>query len=533
MKERQKVVLLGFDACDIDIVRALARDGKLPTFRRLLQEWSGAKVQNPFGFFVGSTWTSFFTARTAATLGYHCWDTITVNYERRLTCPSEIRGRRFWDVLGDAGRKVAVLDVPHSRADAEQPVLEISEYGCHDRHFGLRSSRQHVRDEIVSRFGFHPILTIDPFAERHFAADDYVHRAGGFRTAEEEGAFQRDLLAGLQRKRDLSRWIYQQDDWDLFLSVFGESHAVGHQAWYLHDPNHPKHDALLAKQLGDSLEKVYAGLDCALGEHLALIGKEVTALVLLSHGMQAHYDGTYTLEPALTRLDTFYRSGLRGNALGKLVKGGWQRVGDGGRKLLAKPLAAGLRQVQRASPSPAYAEMDIWPSGRAPQRFYMSPNNSVYGGVRINLQGREAAGLVAPGKEFDAVCERLRSDLLELINVDNGCPVIRAVERTDAHYKRAATDELPDLLIDWNHDALVETVWSPKIGMIHAPYTHWRTGDHRPGGFLFAKGPGIASAADLGTIDNRNLGPTISAMLGIELRDVDGAPAPALLQRSH
>jgi predicted AlkP superfamily phosphohydrolase/phosphomutase len=532
VNQRQKVVLLGFDACDIDIVRALTREGKLPTFRRLLQDWASAKVKNPYGFFVGSTWTSFFTACTAATLGYHSWDTITLNYERRLTCPSEIRGRRFWDVLGDAGRKVAVLDVPHSRAAAEQSVLEITEYGCHDRHFGLRSSRQWVSDEIVNRFGFHPVLTVDPFAERHFAADDYVHRAGAFRTAEEEGAFQRDLLAGLQRKRDLSSWIYKQNEWDLFISVFGESHAVGHQAWYLHDPKHPKHNAVLAKQLGDSLEKVYAELDRALAEHLALIGEDVNALVLLSHGMQAHYDGTCMLEPALTRLDRFYRSGLRGNALGKLVKCGWQHLGARGRKLLAKPLSGSLRQVHRIAPAPVYVEMDIGPSGRAPQRFFMSPNNSVYGGVRVNLRGREAAGLVAPGHGFDAVCEQVAADLLELINIDDGCPVIRAVERTDAHYKRAATDELPDLLIDWNHDAPVETVWSPKTGMIHAPYTHWRTGDHRPGGFLLARGPKIPSGADLGAIDNRNLGPTIAAMLGIELPDVDGIPAAALLQRS-
>lgn len=533
MKQPKKTALLGFDACDIDIVRAMARAGKLPTFQRLLQQWTGATVRNPYGFFVGSTWTSFYTARTAATLGYHSWDTITVNYERRMTCPSEIRGRCFWDVLGDAGRKVAVLDVPHTRADAEQPVLEISEYGCHDRHFGMRSSRPHVRDEIVSRFGFHPILTVDPFAERHFAADDYIHRAGAFRTAEEEGAFQRDLLAGLQRKRDVSRWIYKLDDWDLFISIFGESHAVGHQSWYLHDPGHPRHDAVLAKQLGDSLEKVYIGLDEALAEHLALIGADANVLVLLSHGMQAHYDGTYLLEPALTRLDAFYRSGLQGDPLGKLVKRAWQHLGDGGRKLLAKPLAAGLRQVERVRPSRVYGDVDIFTSGRAAQRFYMSPNNSVYGGVRINLRGRETAGLVEPGREFDTLCERLAADLLELINVDNGCPVIRAVERTDAHYKRLAVDELPDLLIDWNHDVPVETVWSPKIGIIHAPYTHWRTGDHRPGGFLFARGPGIPSGADLGIIDNRNLGPTMSAMLGVELPDVDGVPVPALLQPAN
>ena len=531
MNERTKVALLGFDACDIDIVRAFARAGKLTTFRRLFQGWTSAKVRNPHGFFVGATWTSFFTARSAAILGFHSWDTITPDYERRLTSPLEVVAPRFWNVLGDSGRKVAVLDVPHSRATEDQSAIEISEYGCHDRHFGLRSSRRNVRDEIASRFGFHPIFTVEPFAERHFAADDYVHRAGPIRTAEEEDSLHRDLLAGLQRKQDLSGWLYKQDEWDLFISIFGESHAVGHQSWYLHDPKHPRHNPVLAQELGDPLEKVYAGLDRALADHLALIGENSNTLVLLSHGMQAHYDGTYILEPALSRIDAFHRSGLNGSMPGKWVKAAWLKLGNPGRELLAKPLAVALRRHYRMSPAPAYFESDMGPSSRSRQRFFMSPNNSVYGGVRINLKGRESAGIVSPGSEFDLLCEQLTQDLLSLINVDTGDPVIRSVERTDSHYARTAVDELPDLLIDWNHDVPVETVWSPKTGMIHAPYWQWRTGDHRPGGFLLAHGPNITPGADLGSIENRDLGPTICAMLGIELTGVEGRPISALINR--
>lgn len=525
----QRVSLLGFDACDIGVVRSLARAGKLPTFQRLLQQWSFAEVRNPYGFFVGATWTSFFTARAAGKLGFHCWDTIAPNYERRLTSPVEIVGKRFWDVLADSGRKTAVLDVPHSRATAEQAALEITEYGNHDRHFGLRASRRGLCDEIANRFGFHPVFTVDPFAERHFAADDYVHRADPLRTAEEERLLQRDLLDGLERKQRLSCWIYQQDSWDLFISIFGESHAVGHQCWYLHDRTHPRHNPALARSLGDSLEKVYARLDGALAEHLAMIGKESTVLVLLSHGMQAHYDGTYILEPVLARIDAFDRCGLRGSAAGKLVKAGWLKLNEPARARFAGPLMTALRQQLRVSPPYAYFETDIGPAARSKQRFYMSPNNSVYGGVRINVRGRESAGLVHPGADFDAVCEKLRRDLLALINVDTGEPVVLAVARTDACYDRDWVDELPDLLIDWNHEAPIETVWSPKTGVIHAPYWHWRTGDHRPGGFLFAKGESIPAGADLGQVENRDVGPTICAMLGVNLADVDGRPIPAFI----
>jgi predicted AlkP superfamily phosphohydrolase/phosphomutase len=526
---RRKIVLLGFDACDADLVRDFVRAGKLPTFRRLLDEWSWAQVVNPFGFFVGAVWTSFFTARSVEKNGFHCWETVTPGYEWRLTSPAEIAAPRFWDALGESGRKAAVIDVPHSRAFESHSVLEISEYGCHDRHFGLRSSNAKVRDDVVSRFGFHPVFTMDPFAEKHFTGDDYAHRAGALRTREEETLFQRDLLAGLQKKNDLVQWVYQKEDWDLFIAVFGESHAVGHQSWYLHDAKHPRHNPGLARSLGDPLEKVYGALDRSLAGLLSTIGSDATVLVLLSHGMQAHYDGTYILEPALARLNSFVRTGVQGSLPGRLVKSGWLRLNDGQRKLLGAPLRFVLRQhLGRHAPPPDF-ETDIGAYRRAQQLFYMSPNNSVYGGVRVNLKGREPSGKVSPGAEFDAVCEQLTLDLASLINVETGGPVVRSVARTDAYYKRDPADELPDLLIDWNHEAPVETVWSPKTGVIHAPYWHWRTGDHRPGGLLLAKGPNLPEAAHLGAIENFDLGPTICAMLGVELKDVDGRPVQAFL----
>jgi predicted AlkP superfamily phosphohydrolase/phosphomutase len=529
MRSRAPIILLGFDACDIGLLRKFVKAGKLPTFSRLSQEWAFARVRNPYGLFVQTVWPSFFTSKSSGRLGFNCWETVSLNYERRFTSPLEIRGQPFWYALGDAGRKVAVLDVPHSRAAERDDIVEVSEYAAHDRHFGLRTSPRGLRDEIVNRFGFHPVLSKDPYLTRTFAADDYVHRAGALRTAEEEGLLLRDLRAGLQRKLEFSKWIYRQNDWDLFIAIFGESHAVGHQSWYLHDPTHPRHDPTLARALGDPLETMYAALDRALADLLSMIGDECTVLVLLSHGMRAHYDGTYILEPALARFDAWDRLGIRGSMPGRLVKMVWPRLNDASRDVLAPPLMATLRRYLCAHPSTPYFETDIGPVVRSQQRYYMSPNNTVYGGVRINLKGREPGGRVSPDAEFDAVCEQLKQDLASLINVETGDRVVRSVERSDAHYEREFLDELPDLLINWNHDAPIVTVWSPKTGVIHAPDWHWRSGDHRPGGILFAKSANISAGADLGLIENRDLGPTICAMAGVELTGVDGRSAQSLM----
>jgi predicted AlkP superfamily phosphohydrolase/phosphomutase len=531
MGSRADIVVLGFDACDAGIVRALAAAGKLPTFGRLLESWTRAQVRNPFGLFVGSLWPSFTTARSPSLTGFYCWETVSpTTYERRLTTPREIVGARpFWRALSAAGRRIAVLDVPHTWSDGPVNGIEVVEYGCHDRHFGFHTSPPALASEILARVGPHPVFTVDPFVERQFAADDVVHRAGAHRTPDEERALLRDLLDGVARKSRLSTEILGRVGWSLFVSVFGESHAVGHQHWHLHDPTHPRHDAALARELGDPVELVYRALDRALAEHLALVGPDTMVLVLLSHGMGPHYDGTHLLEEVLGRMDAADRGGPRGGPASRAVKAVWGALPAAAAARLTPAAMALLRRRLRRSP-PAVAGDWLDPTKRAGRRFFVQPNNSVYGGVRINLKGREAAGLVEPGADMEAICDRLRRDLLALVNVATGRPVVRAVERIERYHARSPGDTLPDLLVEWSTEAQIETVWSARTGIVHGPASHWRTGDHRPTGLLLAAGPALPAGADLGEIPIGDLGPTICARLGVPLEGVDGRPVRALLR---
>jgi predicted AlkP superfamily phosphohydrolase/phosphomutase len=516
-----KVLVVALDACDPATVRSLAARGRVPTLARLLDSWATSVVDNPFGLFVGTLWTTFFTARDPTRTNFYCWEEIDPqSYERRLTSPLDLRGVPFWDTVSAAGRRVAVLDVPHSRAVTALNGIHVVEWGCHDRHFGFHTQPPELAGEIAARFGFHPVLGVDPFEAREFAPDDYAHRAGPLRTPAEERALRDGLLTGIEAKERLSLRYLDDSDWDLFLTVFGDSHGVGHQAWYLHDPAHPRHDPALAAALGDPVDQIYQRLDSALAAHLEMASADATVVVLLSHGMGPHYDGTHLLAEVLTRIDRVDDGRApAGTPLMRTAKDAWARLPRAARGRLAPLVAAPLRRrTPRTSPEENTA------AERRSQRFYPNPNNFVYGGVRMNLVGREPQGRVRPGAEFDAVCDRLAADLLDLVNVETGRPVVDAVTRTDEHYRRHPDDMLPDLFIDWNRRSLIETVWSPKVGVVHVPYTHWRTGDHRPDGLLLAAGPGIEPGATHPRLRMIDLAPTLAARLGVTLPDVDGRP---------
>ncbi|HKR24286.1 MAG TPA: alkaline phosphatase family protein, partial [Allosphingosinicella sp.] len=132
------VVMIGLDAFDPELARRFAAAGALPTLARLLEQGAHSKVVNPFGLFVGAVWVSYASGQTPERHGFHCWEKIDVDsYERVMHPPRPDRYDAFWAQIGAAGPRVAVADVPHSRVPARLNGVEIAEWGCHDRHFGL------------------------------------------------------------------------------------------------------------------------------------------------------------------------------------------------------------------------------------------------------------------------------------------------------------------------------------------------------------------------------------------------------------
>ena len=520
--EQAPVLVLGLDAFDPPTAMEWAAAGELPVLQRLVGRSASCKVHNPYGLLVSALWPSFATGLRPDRHGFHAWDCIDVdNYERRLLRPLWQDCEPFWQTLGRAGRRVAVIDVPHSRVLAPVNGIEIVEWGAHDRHFGLHGWPAAIPEELVARFGRHPVFGIER-EEDDFAPDDHLHRAGGRRTRAEEDALLRDLLAGVEAKRRLLADLLTREPWDMFLAVFGEAHAAGHQLWHRHDPAapHGRPDRGV-----DAVLEVYRRVDAAVGELLELVPPETVVFVLLSHGMGAHHDGTHLLDEVLARLDRHYR-GLR--PAGRMR----ERIQRSTRPIVPRLRSAasrlGLPQHLRSAAGRLVSVTDYArPDDRRRRRFFVEPNNTVYAGIRLNLAGREPDGMVDPA-EADALCDRLSENLLALVNLDSGGPVVASVERSDRHHRRSPRDVMPDLFVDWVRDAPIEAVTSPAIGTVHAPYRYWRSGDHRPEGLLLVRAPDVEPGPRPAAIDVEDIAPSLSARLGVPLDGVDGRAVPWL-----
>lgn len=131
------------------------------------------------------------------------------------------------------------------------------------------------------------------------------------------------------------------------------------------------------------------------------------------------------------------------------------------------------------------------------------------GRIRINLQGREANGIVSL-KEYQSTCQRLSCIVSECANLLTMEPAVEKVYTSDAnplfldHYEA-------DLYVIWKSASL--GLSSPRFGNI-GPLPFRRTGGHTGQyGFLYISGEGLWPH-DVEIMNNFDVVPTLLQLLG-------------------
>ena len=392
---RRRVVMIGLDAADKDLLLRWCDEGRLPALRRLRDEGCWGVVAAPPGFGSGAVWPSIYTGVSPARHGRYFYRQVrTGAYEATRFEDSDFRARAVWETLGEAGRRVAVFDVPKAALSPGVNGVHVVDWLVHGAvYHEVRSSPPELAQELQARWGADPMPQCD---------------RPGMRTPDELVAMRDVFLARVATKRDATLDWLARDDWDFFLTVFADPHCVGHQCWHVRDPGHPAHDPAAAALVGDPVFEVYAAIDAAIGRIAEQLPPDVLLLVLSATGMGANYTGNSILDEALRRIEGAHRT-----ARLALLQRAKERV----KRVLPLGLRRRLRKTsRRVEERAAHAD-------RQRRRFFSVPHNDIAGAIRVNLAGREPAGRVRP-EELDRVFETLRRELLELRNLDTGGPVV-------------------------------------------------------------------------------------------------------------
>ncbi|MGE0668985.1 MAG: alkaline phosphatase family protein [Sphingomonadales bacterium] len=511
MGARTRVLVIGLDSFDPGLARSWMDQGALPHLSSLADISVRGPVRNPYGMESSANWSCFAYGSGPGVHGLYNGDRYFdwTSYKPANHRPEDIAARPFWSRLAAEGKRSIVVDAPVMSAPPGQDDIAVIDWCAHKpADGGLVLQPRSWPPELIAEI------------ERDYGGDplggemcDY-HRP---RSAADIARFRDTLIGRVRTKTALTLDLIDRKPWDFFLVVFGEAHCAGHHFWQVHDPANDGGARAIAAKLGDPLRDVYVALDEAVGAIRARAGEDVMLIAYLSHGMERGYTGGRLLDRILARLDGMPEQ-RRALPL-ELARRAW--------RLLPWKLRSRLRPIQGRAYSSIYNLG--YRAGHASRSCFEVHVNQRTSGIRINLRGREPAGIVEPGAEYDALCARLALQLAEIVNDETGEKLVSEFARTDHHHAGPKSEGLPDLLVSWNRHAPIRSVSSPAIGRLKHPHPTSRTGDHSPDGMVLVSGPGIAAREIEAAVDVTEIAPSIAGLMGADTASFERRPNRALL----
>ena len=162
----------------------------------------------------------------------------------------------------------------------------------------------------------------------------------------------------------------------------------------------------------------------------------------------------------------------------------------------------------------------MWYRPRWPEMKAFALPSFSEGYVRINLRGRESAGIVAPA-DYSRVCDEVETLLHGMRDARTGAPLVADILRPRSG---AAADDPklpdPDLLVLWS--ARPTDIVDTPCGRI-GPMPFQRTGSHVARGFLLGSGPALPRGALPADAHALDLAPTILSLMNAPL-DTPSSP---------
>jgi predicted AlkP superfamily phosphohydrolase/phosphomutase len=237
---------------------------------------------------------------------------------------------------------------------------------------------------------------------------------------------------------------YLEVGYELVIAFTGIPDTLHHYFWGFHDVNSPVHDAAAPEALRTIIDRAYADIDGVIGRILARCDDDTIVIVLSDHGGGPAPD-------RFVNLNAFLRAaGYLTAATGRRTElaSGLRRLVDHardalpGRTWLKQHLPEWVRRRLRGLRTGTGAI--AWEQTRA----YTVPIHYPITGVCVNLRGRQAKGVVAPGAEYERLRDELIAGIGALRDPGTGAAMVSGVWRREDVFSGPHCEEAPDLIVE-------------------------------------------------------------------------------------
>lgn len=379
-----RLLIIGLDCAEPSLLFEQWRDD-LPNLSRLMRQGSFGRLESCIPAITVPAWSCMFSGRDPGELGiYGFRNRADRGYQQMAIADSRaVQVPRLWNILGDAGWRVAVIGVPGSFPP--QPVNGVLISGF-------------LAPNTRAEYTYPPELAADIAGW----VGNYLLDVPNFRS-EDKGRILRDIYTLCDQRFTLAERLLECDDPDLLLLVEMGVDRIHHALWKHMDPQHPLfvRDSPFATAIHD----YYRHVDRRIGTLLARCADQTAVLVVSDHGARPLLGGICLNEWLLAE----------------------------GYLTLHEPLTIGDGRPQLLQPHHVdWSRTRAWGAG------------GYYGRVFLNVKGREPEGVISPA-EYAQERETLAAKLQALPGPDGQPLGTRAF--TPQQLYRRVRGVAPDLLV--------------------------------------------------------------------------------------
>jgi predicted AlkP superfamily phosphohydrolase/phosphomutase len=476
----KRLLVVGLDGAEWDLIRRWTGEGKLPTFKRLVDNGAWGLLRSTIPA-TPPAWTSAFTGVNPGK--HNIFDFFTRRgYDLRLVSATDRKAKAVWEILSEKGLKVIVVNVPMTYPPDKVNGVMIS---------GVTLGLHYPRDCTFPREIGKKLDQIGYIIDAHPSKEEDVQR----------------IFDMIEKRRQVVVDLLKSYDWDLFVAAFMAPDRVQHFFW------RHMNGSMGQTPYKDIILKTYEALDEVIEELLELIGKDTNVIIFSDHGFGPLHKiillNNWFKDLGLLQVEPVHPRSLRDhltNTLKKIVRHLPYKL---------KTLVKARRRHQDI-----YAKAEVQTSYRidwSKTKVWLEMPHW----ITINLRGRQPLGIVEPGEEYENLRNYIIQKLYELRDPDTGEKVIRKVNRREDIYWGPYAKNGPDLQVKPVAGYVISTKefegrWFRK------PKEHL-SASHREYGVFIAYGPDIKASHEVRNAEIVDIAPTILHMMGMFVpRTTDG-----------
>jgi predicted AlkP superfamily phosphohydrolase/phosphomutase len=489
MANARKVLVIGLDGATFRLLKPMAESGEMPEIGRLLKAGCHGELRSTFPPLTPPAWSALMTGMNPgkhgvvsfrrAPAGYRTGDFINAN---------SLRARTLWEIVGGAGRTVGAINVVPS-----YPVRPVNGFMV-----ACMLSPPGAKD-IIYPPEFRPLLgddyviSLEPPKQLIATAPDYREQALDY--------LKRLRQLGL-RRREVALRLMNERPCDLLAVIFYEPDRVQHFFWkHLTGSGPEGATAEAVAEIAAAARAIYRDLDASVAELIRNSGPDTIAFIVSDHGFADSPDRFVYVNRWLADRGLLH------------VHKTWRM-----RRRVVRYLPANLRKRLDT----VEGVFVNW--GRT--HAWCEAMETRSAGVWLNVQGRQAEGLVTPGKDYERLRDEIIQGLRELHDGDR--LVFKQVARREEVYNGPVTELAPDILLYANPShGLRFNGLRPEL-RARSAFTQFVeygfTGAHEPAGIYIVAGPDIAPLGQCEMKPIEALAPSILTFMGLPVPDGMDAP---------